>query len=233
VRDAGGCARRCDAMFVCECASAGPDALAPWQEVMDSYGIESEAPNSDPRFPHNCVASDARVLACGRLQSASVVTSALPHAPSEVAACRAAAARIEALLADRYVSRGDEGDHRWRAFSAPALEGERAAEAALVGEDELRSACGGALWPAVKYRCSPLAAEIARVREEDEENGAAEAEALQALADEAARELGLRALTFMRPVEPGGMQPAVYTFFIVGRTERGGLCGVFGHAVWT
>jgi len=224
--------------MLCTC-DAAPALLAPWLEVMDSYGVEDGGlgPNADPRWPRNVLATDAVLRACGRPCSASVVAPALPHAPGDAAACAAAAAAMAAALAGLYVRRGDEGDHAWFAFSAPALAG--AAEPpppldALVLQDELRAACGGALSPHIAYRSTALAEELAAVRAEAEPQ-AGEAAALEALGAAPQPEGVGAGVTLLRPLEPrgAGMPPSVYTFFLLRRTSAGGLCGVAGHAVWT
>ena len=206
---------------------------------MDSHGTEGcTLPNADPRWPHNVLALDAQALHCGRLASASAsVCVAAPlrgHAPGAPAQCAALAASMAARLQGLLVRRGDESDHAWFAFSAPALAGAAAAlGGGLVTEEELRAACGGALSPHVRFKCSSLEAEVAACRAAGEPQ-AGEADALQALCALAQGAGAAGTLTFFRPVEPHGigLPPSVYAFFILCRLEAG-LCGVAGFAVWT
>jgi hypothetical protein len=224
--------------MLCTC-NAEPALLAPWREVMETYGVEDagEGPNPDPRWPHNALALDAALKACGRPYSASVSAPAHAHAPGDAERCAAAARAMAEALAGLYVQRGDEGDHAWFAFSSPALVeggggGGGGDKGGLVTQEELRAACGGALSPRIAYRSRSLQEEVAELRGRAEPQGG-EAEALEALlAAPLAEGVGAE-VTLLRPVEPGGGQPSVYTFFLLRRTASGGLCGVAGHAVWT
>ena len=224
--------------MLCTC-DAAPELLAPWREVMEAHALDGGlGPNADPRWPHNTLATDALVRACGRPCSASVNAPALAHAPGDAARCAAAAAAMAAALAGLYVRRGDEGDHAWFAFCAPALLSSEPPPAldALVQQEELRAACGGALSPHIAYRSTALAAEAADVAAMDEPQEG-EAAALAALVAAPQPEGVGEGVTLLRPLEPrgggGGMPPSVYTFFLLRRTSAGGLCGVAGHAVWT
>ena len=224
--------------MLCTC-DAAPELLAPWREAMETYGLDGGGlgPNADPRWPHNTLATDALVRACGRPYSASTNAPALAHAPGDAARCAAAAAAMAAALAGLCVRRGDEGDHAWFAFSAPGLLAGAPPPPldALVQQEELRAACGGALSPHIAYRSTALAAEAAAAAGEAEPQ-AGEAAALAALAAAPQPQGVGEAVTLLRPLEPrgsGGIPPSVYTFFLLRRTSAGGLCGVAGHAVWT
>ena len=202
---------------------------------MDGYGVEGcTLPNADPRWPRNCLALDAQAMQCGRLMSTSVAAPLHGHAPGASAQCAALAASMAARLQGLLVGRGDESDHDWFAFSAPALAGAGAAAGeGLVTEEELRAACGGALSPHVRFKCTSLEAEVAVCRAAEEPQ-AGEADALQALCALAQGAGAAGTLTFFRPVEPRGigLPPSVYAFFILCRPEAG-LSGVAGFAVWT
>jgi hypothetical protein len=218
----------------CTCAGA-QDGLKHWSECMDPNGLTGEdchIPNCDPRFPHNVIATDAQLSACGRLSSASVVKNHISHVAGDVELCRALSSAMAAALEGKYVGLGDEGDHTYFAFCAPGLEGVPKSQG-LVSPEELRSACCGSLSPLIEFKCCPLGEEVERLREEEEGGWEGEVERWEKCAA-LAREHGAEGLTFMRPMEPRDiLPPAVYPFFIVGRSAGGGVCGVCGFVVWT
>ena len=144
-----------------------------------------------------------------------------------------------AALADLYVGRGDEGDHRWLPFVAPVLEGEdfdAVDETGLVRWEALHAACGGALWSELRFRVCALQTEADRLVEEgdDEEMPAIEAAAWRA-AEAAMRGHGAERITFFRPIENdrSANRGCVFPFFVVGVTPAGSLAGVSGLTVWT
>lgn len=112
-----------------------------WRELSDDYGE-----GGDDLWPHNTVARDVREYACG-----AVGRGDAPHLhdASEAVACRNLAAAAESALVGAYVMRGDEGDHSWRAFSAPAVVGDAAVELASrlsrVGVSDGVTPAGGAV----------------------------------------------------------------------------------------
>lgn len=197
-------------------------------------GSGENAPNKDPRWARNVLSSDAVFRACGRMHT-GFVAEGVAHAPGDLALCRSLASAWEAALEGVYVRRGDEGDHTWAAFCAPALEGVTAPDEPVVSQEELRLACGGALSPYVSYTATPLQEELHRMREEAEEEGQlAELQAFEGL-EALAEGLGGSAATLLKPIEPRdvGIPPSVYTFFVLCRTSAGGLAGVAGNTVWT
>ena len=227
----------------CACALRHPILESPLAEAATDY----DAGDGDP-FAHAHMHPKAVVLSCGRLVTPLDEPSVRAHVEGEVEACAAIAAAAAAALDERYVRRGDEGDHKWAPFQCPLVEGERAAEEGevLIPIAALRAACGGALRPELDFRVLSFAEEIARVEEvaggeendgdDNEEAGDARAEAaaLRAVVD-AMTALGGRALTFFRPLEKhDGVGGCVHPFFAVCRTRgAGSIAGVSGLSVWT
>jgi hypothetical protein len=195
-----------DAAPAAACARPAAALPAPWRELAESYGvIPAPAPRNDADaaaaaaaaearllWPSNVVALDAVAFACGRVARGGGLDGHA-HDARELARCRALAARAQTLLAGTVVGRGDEGDHPWLAFCAPALlDGAAAPLAAaaaaaagagaiaaaadagegaapplvLVSEAELRRACGGALAPRLHFTSSALPQEAARYARE-------------------------------------------------------------------
>ena len=213
---------------------------------MDARGAGA----GDGRWTHNAVSADALVFACGRLASAAGgggAAHAHAHVAGDEAACAALAEAAAAALAGSRVGRGDEGDHAWLPFTAPALlaaagAGAGAAAGGGVTEEELRAALGGALCPAPALRLVPvrLAAALdewmADLAAGDEgadpnrlEDALAPLRALRAnfLAG------GEESATYIRPAEGGRRCGAVLPHFLLRRTAAGGLAGVVGFTVYT
>jgi hypothetical protein len=236
---------------ICTCASI-PDALLPWSEAMDRDGIQGE----DPEFSNANVAAGSVALACGRLSlPSSCFAPGRSHAKAEVQLCKAAAAAAAAAAAeaDIPVGCGDEGDHYWQAFCAPAFVEEEAAAAAAAGggakakrppvptEEALHAAFGGALLPELKFKVEPLQRRvqelIAEGQEEEEGAGNSNAKAEQMLAIEAAlKNAGVSSISFFRALEGrdrGERGGCVFPLFVLGCTAAGSLCGVAGLTVWT
>jgi len=243
------------------CSSAALPLHSPWLEIVEAYGVDARSPADAAaddaeaagaaRWTHNALASDVRQFACGRLASAAdAAAGAHSHAAGDAAACAALAAVAAAALAGAYVGRGDEGDHHWLPFVAPALAGAPAAVVGAVREAELRAALGGALCPApaLRFAPQPLAEalrawelELAAGDEGGDPNRLADALApLRAL-----RQTFLAAgggggggggedsATYLRPAEGERRCGAVLPHFILQRTRAGGLAGVVGFTVYT
>lgn len=233
---------------VCSCA---PRALATgtpaWSDAADSHGYsQSEVAGALPGFPANMVHEHSVVAACGRIFSPARVDAAAvdEHAAGEVAKCAAIAAAAAAALEDLYVRRGDEGDHCWQPFCAPLLEGEDfdAVDETTEGvlrEAALHAACGGALWPELRFKVHTLEFEACRVVDEAEGDDELEAQSLAEAAAWRAAEAAMRAhgaerVTFFRPLEHNGANyGCIFPHFAVGVTPAGSLAGVVGVTVWT
>jgi len=241
-----------------DCAPLPNAPLAPhWLELCADYDVGED--DAALPFVNNNVARDAVAFPCGRIASAA---AAAPHAHAagEAERCGAIAARAEAALAGLYVGLGDEGDHRWRAFSAPALLGGHGggdaggAVGGLVTPAELRAALGGALVPGLEFRAVPLAdalADFARRRETEVDPArepnrvAGEGECFGAferalggggVGNNVAAAAGFEhgSQTYLRPLDvrvAGG--GCVFPHFLVARTLGGSLVGVLGSTVWT
>ena len=220
-----------------------PRRLDHWSECRDNYGIERENPNDDDRWTNNSVASDAVAFACGRLASPREAGYASEHLHDTVEArtCTELAAAAEERLRGAFTHRGDEGDHPWRAFAAPAILGAAAPAvvAGLVTAAEIAAAFGGALSPHQRFAISPMAAEVDRAeaeqRDGDANEGARVAEPFREVmrlfaehADAAVRS----SATYARPIEDRKCG-CVYTHYFVARTSAGSIVGVSGHTVWT
>ncbi len=232
------------APLTCACA---PAAANPFAEAQANYGEEGGA------FARNLVASDAEPRECGRVfrvvAAAAAAAAAAPpaaHVPGEVARCAAAAAATAAALAQIYVWKGDEGDHRFFPFAAPLLDGEPPAGAgggddAPLPDSALHAALAGALYPALRFAPRALddeVADLAAARADDEEeanevDGVYEADAWRAAAA-ALRAAGLRRLTYFRPRDgDADNRGCVFPHFVVGVTPGGSLAGAAGLTVWT
>ena len=234
----------------------------PWLELTASYGVDArDDVQEDGRWTHNALCADAVIFECGRLASAADGGNvAHEHAVGDEAACAALAGAAAAALAGTYVGNGDEGDHAWLAFAAPALAAEGAVDGAAadagagiiagagagggcVTEAELRAALGGALCPAPALRLvpRPLAAalddwqaELAAGDEGADQNRLEDAIApLQALRAAFLAGDGAASATYIRPAEGARRCGAVLPHFILRRTAAGGLAGVSGFTVYT
>jgi hypothetical protein len=225
----------------CSCIPLPADS--PWQELCRTYGVDNRgSPQDDPQWQRNALALGAVQFACGRLACAGGA-GAHDHAPGDAEACAALADAAAAALAGTRVGRGDEGDHEWRRFVAPALEAGPPPAAGTVTEAELRAALGGALCPAPALRMvlQPLAATL-DAWERDFADGDEGADA-NTLADavaplRAARDVflagdGRASAAYARPAEGGRTCGAVVPHFLVARTAAGGLAGVCGFTVYT
>ena len=114
------------------CARLDGPLPAPWRELSEAYGVEAPA-GADAAarlWPNNGIALDAVAFACGRVARGDDAGGDHAHDAHELARCRALAARAQTLLAGTVVGRGDESDHAWLAFCAPALLGDDEAPAA-------------------------------------------------------------------------------------------------------
>lgn len=186
------------------------------------YGFDAAEPKADSRWLRNAVAADYVVLSCGQLSSGT--DNHPPHEPGEAERCVELAQSCAAALSGVYVQRGDESDHCFEPFSAPAAAG---APWARVDEGALSAACGGALCPQLRFEATPLADYLDGC-EEDEE-------AYRSLAALFEAE-GCSQATCFRPLElsEGDLRlTCVYPHFIVALTPGGSLVGVFGLTVWT
>jgi hypothetical protein len=218
-------------MELCTCPEV--PALPPHLlEFTESYGVVSNtAPNT--LFPHNVLSTRAILRACGRLHCTSHAPASPPcaHPPGEVALCAALSGAVARLLAPYCVSRGDEGDHRWREFSLPVAVPVDVAPGVVTGGELLAAACG-ALWQDLKFVATPaldVAMEMdAREGEEATQEGEAWRAAVAAL-----EEGGATGATYLRPREGVGFGPSVWPHFFLARTPAGSLAGVVGATVWT
>jgi len=223
---------------------ASPLSLdSPWLEICETYGADNRAsPQDDGQWTHNALARGAVEFACGRVARAGDA-GAHEHADGDAAACAALADAAAAALAGTRVGHGDEGDHEWRRFVAPALAAGPAPPAGCVTEAELRAALGGALCPAPALRLvlQPLAAAL-DAWERDLADGDEGADANR-LADAVAPLRAVRAAllagdaresaAYARPAEGSRICGVVLPHFIVARTAAGGLAGVCGFTVYT
>jgi hypothetical protein len=208
----------------CGCHPLAADSLSAlaWEEAADTYGFDSAEPAADSRWLRNAVSLNYVVFSCGRLSSGT--DNHPPHEPGEAERCVELAQRCAAALSGVYVQRGDESDHRFEPFSAPAAAG---APWARVDEGALSAACGGALCPQLRFEATPLADYLDGCEED--------VEAYRSLAALFEAE-GCRQATSFRPLElrEGNLRlTCVYPHFIVALTPGGSLVGVFGLTVWT
>ena len=218
----------------CECAPL-PNIGAAWEEAANNYGIEGEG------HPWTCnlIAETSVVRDCGRIFVSQDGLESQQHVPGEVDLCRTAGAAAELALKETYVQRGDEGDHKWRAFFAPLLEQEKIVggndnDPEPLSPESIKLACGGALWPALGFSASSVSDEIGRLEGRDDDEGSNDGQvfawknAVTALSD-----LGVSRITYFRPLEGHETCGCVFPHFIVGVTPQGSLTGVVGLTVWT
>jgi hypothetical protein len=205
--------------------------LEPWADALPPGGLEeAETLPKDPRWFWNSIAADAVGYSCGRIGSAR---DERPHRhrSSEVKLCHDVARRCAEILEDCLVPFGDEGDHPWFPFAAPAILDE-----AIPGRltfDVLQRACGGALYPDLAPSFQPLRKIIEEVAGQGREKE--ELSAYSELVAYLEKHRELRLPTYIRPREDcSGDNPAsVVPHFFVALTKNGSLVGVAGLTVWT
>lgn len=225
------------------CASGPLPADSPWRELSETYGVDNRgSPQDDAQWQHNALALGAVQFACGRLACAGDA-GAHDHVPGDAEACAALADAAAAALAGTRVGRGDEGDHEWQRFVAPALAAGPPVAAGCITEAELRAALGGALCPppALRMVLQPLAAAMDSWERDfaDGDEGADPNMLADAVAPlRAVREVllggdGGASAAYARPADGGRTCGAVVPHFLVARTAAGGLAGVCGFTVYT
>lgn len=240
-----------------QCARCDASAH-PWREAADTYGLTlqeavawntdgnrnnnnnvASTHNADARWVRNAVAADVVGCTCGAVGSAS--TWAPLHCAKEAALCRAIADECVAALAGVDVRRGDESDHPWCAFVAPATPG---APWTALDVHTLREAMGGSLCPQLEFKTAPLGDYLAEYRasvaRDGEDDGGAGNRAMSGYFAALAvlQRHGCTQLSGWRPLEMGGRERSlaltcVYPHFMLGLTPGGSVVGVFGLTVWT
>ena len=138
------------------CCQESPAPLEPFREAMATYDVGVQQP-PDPLFYWNSIATDAYGYDCGLMASRSRGgdLSLHRHDTDDLELCRSVAANAEGILKGINVGHGDEGDHPWVAFIAPAIVKDGVVGGGVSGPRDgtvvswaaLVAAMHGALWP--------------------------------------------------------------------------------------
>ncbi|NJL88235.1 MAG: hypothetical protein HC886_23405 [Leptolyngbyaceae cyanobacterium SM1_1_3] len=214
-----------------------PERLLPFQECMESYGIDADAGSRDPHdprgeWPHNCVSTQTVAYSCGIISRAKD-TVEHNHEAAELERCRRLAYAAAEIMAAVPVGLGSESEDYFRPFFVTASQGDAAP--AVITENTVRAAFGGTLYPPAQISVAELAA-TGEWWQQMAKTDAATRQAWHDLIKWFERQDELKAAAFVEI----GSDPlsqhnsgCVFPRLAVALTAAGSLVGICGYVVYT
>lgn len=128
------------------------EKLAILVECTETYGMEDRDPENE--WVWNLISRKTIVYSCGSIGRAGE-TLQHQHHPAEIELCQQLAQEAAFIMEGQFINLGDEGEHGFSPFYVVANEGQEIS--ALVTEEVIRSAFGGAIYPDAKITIASLA----------------------------------------------------------------------------